>query len=233
MNQSYVQPVPYNATCTEWVDVNHVADAGGAVVPLRYAYSPERKRYEWAETGPLLRHEGGVSEASIARGDGVWVILARRSQGRVGAAWFRAQDPFKAVSAAVVPASPAFQHSPLSVYRGPDGALRVFGNDDTLNDPPRGRRDPLRCWQIDPGAGFSASHHRVVLDSRDYLPKRHPPNSGWQPALDMPKLLPHGGGREQYLVHRCHVGAGEIKDGGVVYEKVVYWREYPAAWAFE
>ena len=259
MNQSFVQAVPYNGPCTEWIDVNHFD--GGRIAAFKHAYDPSDGRYHWVQTGPLAG--GGndlLFEAGVVNVDGTWLIAARRKNmgpdgrtdmgAREGVAWIRTEDPFAHMPAPVYADHPP-AYAPLTIYRAADGALRLFtplARGDTFRmwdlDPkvsgPRGIRTPLRCWDIDPG-DLSASDERIVFDSYDFgLPIRKESN----PTIDMCKLLPHAGGSEQYVVHRVRpdslnvpctnvlVNEQEKTCAGIYYEKIVYPRSYPGVWTF-
>jgi hypothetical protein len=82
----------------------------------------------------------------------------------------------------------------------------AINSDQAISPNQKNPRDPLYCWDIDPERGFADSNRRVIFDSvAAGLPIR--PDA--RPMIDMCKLLPHAGGREQWIVHRVHVAAGE------------------------
>ena len=257
MNQTFVQAVPFNADCSEWADVNHFP--GGRLAALKYRFNPATGLYDWVETGPLIESgspEISLFESSLVRGDDAWIIVARKAltpqtdkgpvvearAGRedrkfneTGGAWFRTADPFGRTEAPVYPQTPNCYNVPMTAFRCPDGIIRLFSGDASLSQPPLGRRNPLRCWEIDPHT-FEASQHRVVFNALEYpgLPiRRSADKPEWTPACDFGKLLAHTGGREQYLVHRCHVNRVENAYAGVYHEKIVYSEDCAPAWSFE
>ena len=199
MNQSMVQAVPFNDDASEWADVNHFD--GGWLAALKYRYNAQRGVYEWVETGPLVGDH--LSEASLARYRDEWIISARTG-GEV--AWIRTDDPFGALPA-VQYAAPD-NNAPLTAYTCADGVLRLLGGDWQAS-PHDNPRNPLYLWDIDPERGFAAINRREVHNSiRAGLPV--PPDGpatagkspGWWWRHDMAKLLPHAGGRVQFIVHR-------------------------------
>lgn len=253
MNQSHMPPVACNHACTEWADVNHFD--GGRIAPLKYAYNPSQGCYEWVQFGPMTG--GGdhpVFEAGLVKLDGSWLIAARR-RSKIGAAnegvaWMRTDDPFKHVPMPVdAPHPPAY--APLTIFRAADGVLRLFTpiapgpvhrmwDLDPAVSGPRGIRNPLRCWDIDPHS-FTPSNERILFDSYEFgLPIRPESN----PTIDMAKLLPHAGGNEQYLLHRVRPDSLEIPCtnvlvndeekacAGIYFEKILYHESYPAVWTF-
>ena len=250
MNQTFVQAVPCNDDATEWADVNSFE--GGRIAALRYRYHPGSRRYEWVETGPMAGGgEIGLFEASLLRGGAGWVIAARcRKNGKrqKGSAWLPTDDPFASVPAPIYTDVPQ-SDTPIPVYRCADGVIRLFANDHSLSAPPRGNRNPLRCWDIDP-ATFAASNQRVIYDT---FAAGLPLSAECNPGVDMAKLLPHLGGRVQYLVHRLRTSAVDLtiplsdqpvlrkvlatprekQCVGVYYEKLTYTESFPAAWSFE
>lgn len=243
MNQSFTQAVPYTRDGTEWADCNHFD--GRRVAALKYRYNPKMGRYEWTQIGPLAGGPGNpIGEASLARYGERWVISARRER---GAAWVLAEDPFGPLPAAVLPAEPA-TNVPLTAYTGPDGVLRLFTGDRTIS-PYQNGRDPLYCWEVDPDASFGVSNRRVVYDSvKAGLPIR----PGASPKVDMCKLLPHAGGRVQYLIYRVSIrafnhpyvgsagvvsgipiaNAGEKAACAIYYAKITYTESFPSLWEF-
>lgn len=232
MNQSYVQAVPFDDRATEWVGMNHFA--GGRAATLKFRFNPGSRLYEWVATGPFFE-SGGNGEAGIARVDGGWLIAAR---GRDRIAWARTDDPFRRLPPATLTTQPVIQQ-PLTLYRCADGVPRLFTGD--LATSPYGHgRNPLYGWEIDP-ASFEARNTRLIFDcvASGTLP------NATMPRAEMCKLLPHMGGRSQYLVWRVrtkNVGHSygslcpvtpEMKEAhGLYYAVITYDRDYPAAWAF-
>lgn len=213
MNQSFVQAVPFNRGCTEWIDCNHFQ--GGRVAPLRYRFDEKRGRYDWVQTGPLMTAgKTPVSEASIAPYRDGWVIAARLGEGR-GVAWLRTDDPFRKGQTLGIAAEPP-ANSPLTLYRCADGRLRLLTGDAAAS-PYKASRNPLYMWDVEVESGFRAHNRAVVFDTfAAKLPVR--PES--QPKVDMAKILPAVNGRH-YLVHRFSVrsynqlyeGSAGIVDG--------------------
>lgn len=238
MNQAFVQAVPCNDACTEWADCNHFD--GGRIAALKYRYNPERGLYEWVEIGPLISDPPhSLCEASLVRLRDGWAILARTDNEMKGIAWVRSEDPFRRVARPVYPGD-IENNAPVTAYLCPDGVLRLFGG-DVAASPHRNGRDPLYCWDVDP-ASFRSFNRRVVLDSvAAGLPIR--PESG--PRVDMCKLVPHAGGREQFLLHRVRVKSiahpytrviiNETEKAlSAIYHAVITYEEsYPPTWEFE
>ena len=101
-------------------------------------------------------------------------------------------------------------------------------------------------WEIDPANGCRAVDRRIVFDTFE-AGVRIAADHG--PLVDMAKLLPHTGGRTQYLVHRVRsVGmrfeeadyGGKLKlltnddfhATAIYYAKVHYDQSYPGTWQF-
>lgn len=238
MNQAFVQAVPFSDDCTQWADVNHFYE--GRIAALKYSYSAQRDLYEWTQTGPALQGgETELIEASLLRYGSEWIIAGRTLPAN-GPAWFRINDLFAESPSPVLPGEPP-NYAPLSVYSGADGNTYLFTGDPNASPYGNGR-NPLYCWEVDPDDGFAAANRRVVFDAKAAgLPIR--PEAGT--VVDMCKLLPHTGGREQYIVHRVRpkainftantkavVNDEEKKCAGIYYAKVRYDRDYPALWSF-
>ena len=243
-NQSFVQAVPYNRDGTEWADCNHFD--GGRLACLKYRYDPKLGRYEWVQMGPLFGDSTQrLSEASLAQLGSQWIIAGR--QGTAGVVWTRTEDPFAKIGSLARPQEPVTT-TPRTAYVWADGALRLFTGDPTIS-PYKNARDPLYCWDIDPDAGFTASNRRVIFDSvKAGVPIRREA----RPMIDMCKLLPHGGGRTQWIVHRVHVAASNhprqslsgpvqqlprISDQekgscAIHYAKVTYAEAFPSRWDY-
>ena len=196
------------------------------------------------ETGPLVGDQ--LSEASLARYRGEWIISARTG-GEV--AWIRTDDPFGPLPA-VQYAAPD-NHAPLTAYTCADGALRLLGGDWQAS-PYDNPRNPLYLWDIDPERGFAATNRREVYNSvKAGLPA--PPDGpatvgkspGWWWRHDMAKLLPHTGGRVQLIAHRIvhqsmndpdHTGLAvtpaEKDVHGLYYAAIHYSEAQPSPWQF-
>lgn len=239
MNQSYCVPVPANDDFTEWADVNHFG--GNRVAALKYRFNPERGRYEWVETGPMV---GGdpkrtVGEPSLARVGEEWIVAARGTS-EIG--WARSRNPFAIWSPLTFTNDPP-GHVPLTIYRCADGVLRLFCNDIRVNST-RQIRDPLFCWDVDPGHDFATSNRREIFSvARAGLPIRTESHA----KIDFPHLFPlHG--RTQLVAHGVSMramnfptenspniplqNAAEKDAAGLYYSRITYRKAPPALWDF-
>jgi len=239
MNQSFVQAVPYNASATEWVDVNHfgsIGDASGVVAPLKYRWNGAIGLYEWVETGPVMRPRTlFVFEGSIARTSAGWLIAAR-SQGAAG--WVRTPDPFRVMPEVTFTSDPSV-HQPLALYTCADGVPRLLTG-DAARSPYGHQRNPLYAFTIDPDT-FGVIRADEVFDcvKSNTLPNETIPRG------EMAKVLPHAGGDRQFVVWRVRTknighpysGLPPVTDGwkaahGLYHAEIVYEREYPPAWEY-
>ncbi|OGG46161.1 MAG: hypothetical protein A3F84_26135 [Candidatus Handelsmanbacteria bacterium RIFCSPLOWO2_12_FULL_64_10] len=247
MNQSYVQAVPFNASGTEWMDVNHFDHKdmhhreGGWIAPLRYRFGETRGLYEWVQIGPLIGP--GLFEGSIAPYHGDWVIAGRPIKGGpIG--WVRTGDPFGSTPEVVYPAEPT-TNAPLTIYHYADGVVRLLTGDRNVSPYDNGR-NPLYCWEIDPDREFGASNRRVAFDTYAAgvpIPTEH------HPLVDMAKLLPHSGGNTQIIAHRVRTCAllandpeygrlrrlmpGDFDATAIYWARIHYSEEFPGQWEFE
>ena len=109
--------------------------------------------------------------------------------------------------------------------------------------PYQHHRDPLYCWEVDPGNGSTCSDLRVVFDSRKAKVPISP-EAGM--AVDQAKLLPHTGGDTQFLIHRVRpvatnnprklgvaIKGVDKKPAGWYYAKMPYTKSVPGVWPFE
>ncbi|MDP6778896.1 MAG: hypothetical protein QGI83_19235 [Candidatus Latescibacteria bacterium] len=246
MNNPYSSPIPANDDCTEWIDCK--AFGKGGIAPCRYRYNAESGLYEWVETGPFI--EEAIFEPTVARYQDSWIIAARPSTENP-IAWMRCDDPFiKAPTVQFGPGSSNQNRTPMTVFTCPDGVLRLLTRDydgtphRTVKDTPL-NRNPLYIWDVDPDDNFRLSNRRVVFDA---IESGVPITVEHHPIVDMPKLLPHAGGRMQALVHRVCSAALMSNDpdyGGyrmtpddfdataVYYAEAQYDAEYPGVWKFE
>ena len=253
MNQTFIQPVPYNRDCTEWVDVNSFDE--GCIAPIKHRFNPKTMLYEWVETGEILGEVSWrQSEASIVRSGESWIICSRAEQkgtDKKATGWYRMEDPFGEISGPVFTTNPATP-SPRTLYACADGVLRYFGGDPIFSPYGFGR-NPLYCWDIDSDS-LAPTSRKIVFDAitAGVLPEET------IPTIDMCKLLPHGGGREQFFLHRVRTrnvshtytnleeGAkvakayalpsirDEWKEGqGIYYGVIRYPDEMEAAWEYE
>jgi len=160
MNQTFVPAVAFDHACTQWADVNHFA-ISGEIAPLKIAYNATARLYEYVETGPLA---GGpkqrLSECSLARFGGKWLIAARSG----GVSFSLADDPFKDFPTPV-PCPEIPTHSPLTVYTCADGVTRIFTGDGAAS-PYKADRNPLYAWDITAmGNVLSFGSPKVVFDT--------------------------------------------------------------------
>jgi hypothetical protein len=243
MNQSFTPPVPFNRIATEWADCNHFDR--GRVAALKYRFNVRAGRYDWVETGPMVGDpQCDLSEAILAPVAGKWVIAARPEKG--GVAWARADDPFVKISAPLYPKEPG-SNAPVTAFNCADGVLRLFTGDVSLS-PYKNGRDPLYCWDVDPGRDFACDNRRTIFDTVTAKLAIRP---AAVPKVDMCKLLPHQGSR-QALVWRVSVrsynqpyvgssgkpigipaiNADEKAACAIHYAQINYREEFPALWQF-
>ncbi len=248
LNQTYVQPVPYNAAADEWVVCNHFIDTSTLAV-LRFAFCPASGLYEWVETSEEFG--GGYFEGSLVRWKSDWIVLARSLTGENRSqsappppGWSRVNDLFApGITLRDVP-EPGSVRSPVAAYGCPDGALRWISGHRGMSPQGLGR-NPLYLFEADVENGFRTARAEVVFDAvAAKLPIQ--PN----PIVDMGKLLPHGGGREQVLAHRVRTVAlrrpdadlaggpakvmqsGDFSSTALYYAKLTYGDDLPAPWDF-
>ena len=251
MNHGMPQPVPFNEEHTEWLECA-TFDPGGEMYErskrkigaVKYAFNPEKKVYEWVETGPLIGIEtSSLGEPSVMPYKGDWLIAARtefEGEGEIapGPVWCRANDLFGEAPEVVLP--PHISSGPIAAYTCPDGVVRMVCNCPRLAPDHRGR-DPLFCFEFDPENGFEPARHLVVIDlKKEGLPIRQESS----PVADMAKILTHAGGREQMVVYRVRsVATYEGKTGvfineeekevhGIYSAKLCYEDDLPGAWDF-
>jgi len=252
INQTYIQAVPYNDDCSQWVDANtfnipdetelRSGDTGGtSIATMRYAFNADAGLYEWVQTGQPIRDN--LFEPSVARYGDSWIILGRRADRRPPA-WMRTDDLFGAVPQIHYPDDVQAIGTPMTAYTCPDGALRLLTGD--MKASPQGLgRNPLYMWQIDPDNGFRSSDRRVIMDTFE---AGVPITMESHPIVDMPKLLPHAGGASQTLIHRIRTAAflvpeydygasklmsdEEFHATSIYYAKVNYEETYPGVWGF-
>jgi hypothetical protein len=250
MNRWYVPPAPYADDCSEWVQVPHFQHGIAAV---RFACNGSTGRYEWVQTGPLLRtgEQTGLAagagrlqltETSTVRYKDRWLILARSAERMSktvrGVAWLCTDDLFKPLPDPVFPGEP-LSKSPCSAFICADGVLRLFTN-DPASSPYGDDRNPLYVWDVDPDNGFRVSNRRTVFDAVAAGLKAR--EESW-PRVDMPNLLPHAGGDKQWLTFRVRLRrrkypftrlVDEEKRRAGCYAAVIKYEEEAAGgWRFE
>ena len=217
MNQTFVQPVPFNEEATEWVDVNNFNEgtfkdkSASRSAALKHRFNTETGLYEWVESGPVIR-EWKLGYASINRMDDGWIIGSGRHS-KYDGAWepgvvlIRTDDPFGNNQSPVGSSKPPCA-SPATQYRCADGTLRLFTGDPQAS--PYGQtRNPLYCWDIDPQTA-EGTNRREIFDNVKcgVLPEESVPRA------DMCKLLPYTDGGEQYLVWRVRtMNVGRVHHG--------------------
>ncbi len=258
MNCGYVNPLPANECGSNWVFLMHWnrgnIDARGCCSAVRFAWNGRTRLYEWVETGPLLDGPGdkGIFEGGIARYESDWLIAARIvPRGSAGNVWFRVNDLFGEVAEPYL-SEEIRSHAPRTVFRFPDGVVRVLTTDQAASPYARrgkpGVRMPLHLMDINPDDRFRVTCSRVVFDSfAEGLPLRFA--SG--PCAHFCQLVCHAGGAVSTLTYsvrpkalRKHpvsytgeykglVNEAEIAASGVYQSTVLYDEAYPSVWNFE
>jgi hypothetical protein len=242
MNQSFATPVAANAACTEWLLCNHFD--GGRIAALQLTFDAKGGVYRWTRTGPLTG--GGalpLSEASLARVGGEWVVAARVGGKGRGVAWARTKDPLTTLPElrpGKVPAS----DGPFTAFVCADGVLRLFSGDPEASPRRRGR-DPMYVWQVEPRADFACTQRETIFDTvAAKLPFRH---AAW-PKVDFCRLFPPHG-KTQLVAYRVNVrsnnfgydgrrtdipviAAEEKAHCGVYYSRITYAEVVPEPWTF-
>jgi len=205
INQSYAAIWPYNRDHTEWVDISHSGwiGGGGTLRTLLYRFNTKLDRYEWVRTGRPMG--GNTFEASIVPWGEDWVILTRRQGVHKGVAWTRVSDPFSEPPKWTYRDDIGATSTPAAAFACPDGTIRLLTGDGFRSphaeDPPRWRdhRNPLYLFTVDPDDEFRMTDCRTVFDivaAGLPIPDEH------ARVVDMGKILPHVGGREQTVVYR-------------------------------
>jgi hypothetical protein len=251
MNQSFVNPLPFNRDSTEWIACHHVGwsdqkhPGGNRVAAIKFRYSHKLRLYEWVETGGVLFYpEHPAIEASTVRLKDSWAIGARPQAKGLPVLWLRTEDPFSSKSAQVLASSSAehpLSSGPMTAYRCADGMIRLLTGDKE-SSPYKLPRNPLYCWDVNPEPAFALTNRTVVVDLMESgIPMRR--ESG--PVADMAKVLPHTGGREQMILHRVRTTAigvpnpdrrvandAEKRAQGIYAARIIYDDAYPDAWDF-
>lgn len=215
VNQTYVQPAPYNDQATEWIDMSVISpserpkeDAVGPVA-VKYRYNAARHCYEWVQAGERLFPPGihAVEGGAIRTADG-WAMFARPMRwNKLPLLWAMKEDPFDGNPPRRVLASPRegqpIVRSPTTVYRCADGMLRAFSGSADFS-PYHNRRNPMYAWEVDESSNMALTRRQLIMDA---LSADLDIREEAEPILDMAKVLPHCGGSSQYIVFRVHVGS--------------------------
>ncbi|MHC4874005.1 MAG: hypothetical protein ACYTFY_19320 [Planctomycetota bacterium] len=225
MNQGWVQPVPFNAFATEWLDIHHCHEELPGLLPLKYRWNKATGLYEWVETAPVISSQLTLFEGSAARTDNSIVIVGR-GQGSTG--WVGTIDPFK-ILPSVVYTTDTECCQPVSLYTCADGKLRLFTGNRPVS-PYSHARNPLYAIDIDPLTFKAGDSHQIF----DCVKNKVLPNSTI-PRAEMAKLLPHPGGNRQTVIWRVrtkNIGeqygslepvTDEMKEAhGIYYAEIVY-----------
>ncbi|HRJ72134.1 MAG TPA: hypothetical protein PLS03_07905 [Terrimicrobiaceae bacterium] len=247
LNQTFVQPVPYTPAADQWVVCNHFIDTSTLAV-LRFAFNGATGLYEWAEISKEFGK--GYFEASVLPWKSDWVIVARSLTGEDRAVsdpplhgWVRVNDLFSDGIVLRDFPEPGSFRAPIAAYACPDGAVRWISGNKSRSPHGLGR-NPLYLFEADVENGFRTKTVQTVFDAvAAKLPIQ--PN----PIVDMGKLLPHSGGREQILVHRVRTVAlrqaeadlgapakvlqsGDFASTAMYYATLDYGTDMPATWDF-
>ena len=262
MIKGFVPAVAANDDCSGWVDVNSVGYVGGAtrggympgtsLVTALYSLDSASGLYQWKSAGPVSAR--GKNEGSIARWRGQFVLMARQC-GKASAEeirtgtfhhhvnYFLTDDP--------VGEFPDFQPaldqpswSPRTLFEGPDGGLWKLGGCRT-HSPYAEERNPAFVSVIDPEKQFRVVAAQTICDAVETNPSIPAP---W---VDFPKLLPHTGGPEQWVIYRVRSNrlpnfkaAGEsvpasaatpeeLAAAGIYASRIQYHEPQPARWNFD
>jgi hypothetical protein len=237
LNQGFVQPVALDQGATQWAEPCSFEAGVGVCV---YRFDQTLGVYRWTDVGPLMGSEVPTEfEASLLPYGQDWLLASRLvSDPRNRIAWRRLADPLHDAPPATYPEDRA-NNAPITAYACPDGVVRTLGGDPSVS-PYRNGRDPLYLWDIDPDKGFLSCNRRVVFDcaaSGIGISLKH------VPRIDMAKLLPHTGGRQQWIVHRVRSKATnapsptgvaitpeEFRASGIYAAKVTYDQPYADPW---
>jgi len=213
MIKGFVPAVPLDDSCTAWIDLNSACKVGGAnvgssksrgVLPGIYRFNSKTSRYEWNEVGPLS--EWGLYEAAVAR-RGKQIVYMARASGTAQplppeAGKYRNHVHYHTTETPIEPELnfiPAFDQpssGPRSFFTGPDGRFWKLGG-SVAQSPYGEERNPIYMEEILPEEGFRVGERHLILDGEADNPGI--PLPVW---IDFPKLLPHTGGTEQWMIFR-------------------------------
>jgi len=251
MNHAFTTPVPLESSCEQWV---HVHSGNAVIYPIKLAYNARRGLYEWRDCGPTIEHPThGFGEVSVAPYKGRWVLAIRtlaKDRSNRGMVWVQTDDPVTLPDPQYTweladAGTAAWTSTPLSLYRGPDDTLLLLRGDRAVSGR-SSHRDPLYLFEIDPDDDFRRLSNHTIFDGFDVLgpeERRNDQRSGL--IADMGKLLPHMGGRSQWIVHRVRPSARTIPSpngeavtqtekqcAGIYHAEVIYDHEPSAMWTF-
>ncbi|MBE6358537.1 MAG: hypothetical protein E7057_04745 [Lentisphaerae bacterium] len=197
LNHALEPPVPLNDDGTEFLeyltitayDDPYAVGGHGTVVPVRYKFDPETRRYRWVQTGKRWRDGndtlGEVSIVRIPDGSGDFLLSVRQFLGTGDIILARVSDPFVEGIRKVHRYKGSSAPRTLGVRS--DGLMRIFINDSDMS-PYKHERNPLYEYQIYPDLRLGEPH--VVADAvQQKLP--------WpEPFLDMGRYLEYAPGKE-------------------------------------
>ncbi|MBI4626908.1 MAG: hypothetical protein HY736_27260 [Verrucomicrobia bacterium] len=166
VNQWYTPYVPYNETCTQWVDVRHFYPRGIAAAMMEF--NSKTGLYEWVRTGSMTKLDrGALIECFINQLGAEWIVGARAFTPQLGTetVWFKTRDLFGGLGEPFLTPSPGAPHANRSAYLCGDGVLRIFGG-NLATSPFKWSRNPQYCWDVDPNT-FALSNCKTVLSTDD------------------------------------------------------------------
>jgi hypothetical protein len=166
VNHWYTPLQPYNANCTQWVDIRHFYPRG--IAPVLMEFNGQTGRYEWIKTGSLSTlAKGAMIEGFINRLGEEWIIGARAFKQGAGTEtiWYKTRDLFGGLGPPFLTPSPGAPHANRSAYVCGDGVLRIFGG-NLATSPFNWSRNPQYCWDVDPNT-FELSNGKTVLSTDD------------------------------------------------------------------
>lgn len=232
-------PVRLDPKGMTWVDLcsAHAPGANLEVVkaasiqPVKYAWDSETGRYRITDKGSAWETGVPVFEGTMARAGKGWVSIARVRGGK-GLVATHSDDPFSCAGNPRHLGQGTVGSMQKMVFRCADGKLRVFSG--------VGGRSVAWSWELDPKI-LSLSNQTLVWNA-DKLDVPYEAGSGR--VIDVYTLLPHAGGREQYLLYGFSpkaldypytgklVGESAKDAAGVYYAKLIYPHDYPGEWQF-
>lgn len=166
VNHWYTPLMPFNESCSQWVDVRHFYPRGVAATMMEF--NPKLGRYEWVKTGGLtVLKKGAMIECFINKLGAEWIIGARGFKEGAGTEtiWFKTRDLFAGLGEPILTPSPGAPHANRSGYVCADGVLRILGG-NLATSPFKWSRNPQYCWDVDPNT-FALSNCKTVLSTDD------------------------------------------------------------------